>query len=168
MTIFLIVFFLYLLLRYYFRERQKRAGNIYMVGSRFGLLPDHVRAISIVGMAGIALIIVIVSIMGYQLTPDQIAYMLTLGIVIMSVQYLPLFIIGENGFVSVDSQVNWKDVVSARVQNRKIGGSAQIHLGYQSEPGQSSIDIYIHSDQVKDFEKILTELTQVQLENPEV
>lgn len=167
MTVFLIVFFLYLLLRFYFRERQKRAGNIYMVGSRFALLPDHVRAISIVGMAGIALIIVIVSIMGYQLTPDQIAYMLTIGIVIMSVQYLPLFIIGENGLVSVDSQVNWKDVTSARMQNKKTGGSAQIHLDYKSSSDQASVDIYIHSDQVKDFEKILTELTEVQFEQPE-
>ncbi len=167
MTIFLIVFFLYILLRFFFRERQKRAGNIFMVGSRFAVLPDNVRIISIVGMAGIALLIVIVTIMGYQLTPDQIAHMLTIGIVIMSLQYLPLFIIGENGLVSIDTQVNWKDITSAHVQNNTKGGSAKIRVGFRVSAEISTIDLYIHSTQVNDFAKLMTELTSVQLEKME-
>lgn len=167
MTIFLIVFILYLLLRYYFRDRQKRAGNIIMVGSRFAILPDYVRAISIVGMVGIALIIVILTIMGYQLTPDQIAQMLTLGIIIMSLQYLPLFMIGENGLVSIDTQITWKDITSAHVQHKKEGGSAKIRLGFQASAGNSSIDLYLHSTQLSDFQKVISELTSVQLERME-
>jgi hypothetical protein len=167
MTIFLIVFFLYLLLRFFFRERQKRAGNIYMVGSRFALLPEHVRTFSIVGMAGIALLIVIVTIMGYQLTPDQIAHMLTLGIVIMSAQYLPLCIIGEKGVVSIDTQVGWNDITSASVRQNTKGGSARIKLGFRVSAAYSSIDLYIHSTQVEDFSKIVNEFTSVQLENPQ-
>lgn len=163
MTIFLIVFFLYLLLRFFFRDRQKRAGNIYMVGSRFSVLPDHVRIISIVGMAGIALIIVILTIMGYQLTPNHIAHLLTIGIIVMSVQYLPLIIIGENGVVSIDTQVDWKDVTFARLHTRN-GGSAQVKMGFQSSAENSSIHVYIHATQVDDFEKLVSELSSVQFE----
>lgn len=163
MTVFLVVFFFYIVLRIFFRERQKKAGDVYMVGSRFAVLPEHVRAISIVGMSGIALLIVILTIMGYQLTADQIASMLTLGIIMMSVQYLPLCIVGENGLVSIDTQVNWKDVVAARVQSTKKGSSVQIIIDFKSPQRTDSIHVFIHSSQVKEFEKIVRELTSVSL-----
>jgi len=164
MTIFLIVFFLYLLLRYFFRERQKRAGNVFMVGSRFSLLPDHIRLISILGMVGIALVIVILTIMGYPLTAEQISHILTLGIVLMSVQYLPLLMIGENGVVSIDSQANWKDITTAHVQDRTGEGAVRVNLDFQTFDEKSSIGFYIHSAQIEDFEKVLNELTSIQLE----
>ncbi len=164
MTIFLIVFLLYIALRLYFRERQKSAGNIFMIGSRFTVLPDHVRLISILGMVGIGLVIIILSIMGYPLTTDQIAQILTLGIIIMSVQYLPLYMIGERGIVSIDSQVNWNDITSVRVQHNKNNGAARIKIGFKSADENSTVDVYIHSSQIEDFGKIVTELTSVQLE----
>lgn len=164
MTIFLIVFFLYILLRLLFRERQKRAGNIYMVGSRFPILPDYVRSIAIVGMVGIALLIVIVTIMGYQLTPDHISYMLTLGIIVMSIQYLPLFIVGEHGLVSLDTQVNWKDITSAHVQKNTGGGTVKIKVDFQTATKLSTIDVYVHASQTDDFEKIVNEFTSIQIQ----
>ncbi len=166
MTIFLIVFFLYILLRLFFRDRQKRAGNVYLVGSRFSILPDHVRVISIVGMTGIALVIILLTIMGYQLTPDHIAHLLTIGIVVMSVQYLPLIIVGENGVVSIDTQVDWKDLIYARLHTHS-GSAAHIQVGFQSAAENASINLYIHTTQIDDFEKIVSELSSVKFDKQE-
>ncbi len=166
MTIFLIFFFLYILLRFFFRDRQKRAGNVYLVGSRFSILPDHVRVISIVGMTGIALVIILLTIMGYQLTPDHIAHLLTIGIVVMSVQYLPLIIVGENGLVSIDTQVDWKDLTYARLHTHS-GSAAHILLGFRSAAENASINLYIHATQIDDFEKIVSELSSVKFDKQE-
>ncbi len=115
-------------------------------------------------MVGVALIIIILTIMGYPLTTDQIAQILTLGIIIMSVQYLPLYLIGEKGVVSIDSQINWNDITSAQLQNGNKTGAVQIKLGYKTTEEASSVDVYIHSSQIDDFEKIVTELSSVQFD----
>jgi hypothetical protein len=163
LTLFLFVFFLYVVLRYFIRDRQNRAGNIYMVGSRYPILPEQVRAISIVGMGGIALLIVLITIMGYPLTPNQIASMLTVGLVIMGMQYFPLFIVGENGLVSLDTRINWSDVRSARVGENSIGGGRRIVIDFTATAKESTISLYIKEAQIDDFGKIIEEMTPGQL-----
>jgi hypothetical protein len=168
MTIFLILFFIYIVLRLYFRERQKRAGEIFMIASRLAVLPEHVRIGSIVAMTGIALIVILLTISGYNPTTDQIAHILAAGIVILAAQYLPMCMIGSHGIVSVDVQIDWNDISSVEAALPASGSPQPIVVGYTTAGGASSIRLYIHQSQVEGLMQIVREYSSVSTDNRQI
>ncbi len=157
MTIFLIFFFLYLVLRVYMKQRQRQVEPVVLVGMRYGISPESVRSISIVGMAGIALLIVILTIMGVRLAPEHIAYLLTLGVITMSVQYYPLVLIGEKGITSLDTSVVWSDVAAVEVGRQTAGALSRVRIEFAAGKGRRSFSVFLRPDQVEAFHRLLKE-----------
>jgi hypothetical protein len=157
MTLFLIFFFLYVVMRIVFKQKQSRVEPILLVATRYSISPESVRSFSIIGMAGIALLIVVLTIMGYRLTPDYIAYLLTLGIIVMTVQYYPLVLVGGKGIASIDTSVNWKDIKSIRIADYEHDTRIGIDLLFGTDTSDRSVKIYIAQNQRDAFSAIVKE-----------
>jgi hypothetical protein len=166
MTLFLIFFFLYVVMRIVFKQKQSRVEPVLLVATRYGISPESVRSFSIMGMAGIALLIVILSIMGYRLTSDHIAYLLSLGIIVMTVQYYPLVLIGGKGIGSIDTSVSWKDIKSIRITDDERDKRIGIEILFNTEGSDRSVKIYIAQNQRDAFSAIVKEYSSITVPSP--
>jgi hypothetical protein len=151
-------------MRVLFKQKQKQVEPIVLVGTRYGVSPDGIRLFSVIGMVGIALLIVILTIMGYRLTPIHISYLLTLGIIVMTVQYYPLVLVGEKGIGSIDLSIYWKDLERVKIIRGPNNSRVHIEVYFRSGNAERSAKIFLSPDKVDAFSAMIKEYSSAAVE----